>query len=72
MGQPRSLNDVVRVPDLGRLHGQFIPSSEVEAFLVCGWLLVDDMATSSFASDEVLMLPPAAERGEVSRETATD
>jgi hypothetical protein len=51
---------MTRIPELGRLCGHFIPVAEVELHLANGWELLDDMAGSMFARDEVLMAPPAA------------
>ncbi len=52
---------------LGRLHGVFVPTAEVESHLVCGWAIVDDLIVYAAGKpmrlcgtdDVVLMAPPA-------------
>jgi hypothetical protein len=49
-------------PGLGRRRGIFVPLRELQAYEVCGWTLVDDLAGMSAADDDgeplVLMAPP--------------
>lgn len=54
----------MRLRDLGRHRGIFVPAAEVQAHEACGWIILDDMAEASFARDEVLMAPPEKTRRE--------
>lgn len=52
---------MTRRSDLGRVRGYMIPAAEVQPHEACGWVVVDDLAGSLFAGDEVLMAPPPRE-----------
>lgn len=56
-----------------RRYGVFVPVLEVEAYLVCGWSIADDLIVRKGAAppvrlcgtdDVVLLAPPRAAEGE--------